>query len=96
MLFPGSAPKMFKIALIAVASFTILVEATCPQTAIDAAPSKEDFTSSPESFKKTICKAFKRRSDVVDNVDECMEAFKTKSGLDSRYILASFVFKFLV
>ena len=73
---------MFKIALIAVASFTLLVEATCPQTALDAIPEKEDFPpSSYPALRKDICKLFKLRPDFVD---DCYEAFKTKTGLDSR------------
>ena len=81
---------MFKIALIAVASFTLLVEATCPQNALDAIPEKEDFPSSSyPSLRKTVCKLFKSRFEdwnvtTPDVVDDCYEAFKTKTGLDSR------------
>ena len=89
---------MFKIALIAVASITLLVEATCPQNDLDAIPEKEDFPSKEfPSFQKNVCKLWKSRFEdwnvttpVV--VDDCMKAFKTKTGLDSRLYTCLFCF----
>ena len=86
VIFPGSAPKMFKIALIAVASFTLLVEAACPQTAIDAIPSKETFDAFHFDYlKKAACETYKAGFEawsvnISDDVDDCMEKFKIKTG----------------